>query len=218
MICLTVRLRTRTPFPFPKKTGRSQRSRCRSISISKRDAEIAVSLTHESTACHSHLMWLTDLLLVLTKRLEQPNAVIAIQPMLTKILQHQKWVQVLLTNSLTILASNAILVRRDLPRSSISGQFPKDTLKALRNSPLLRELIFYISPEDLESLKKRRNKRYMFKVLKQVAQLKQSQPPEFKILKSKPLGSAQKVVAPQALLEAVCLCASLPCCSAPQKV
>ena len=87
------------------------------------------------------------------------------------------------------LASNAILVRRDLTISSISGQVPKDTLGALRISSLLGDLMFYISPEDLENLKKRHNEHYMFQVLKQATQLKQSQPPEFKIPKSKPSGS-----------------------------
>ena len=75
-----------------------------------------------------------------------------VQPIIIKVLQHQKWVQALLTDSLTTLASNAKLVRRDLAISSISGQVPKDTLRALRNSPFLGDLMFYISPEDLENL------------------------------------------------------------------
>ena len=111
--------------------------------------EITESLTHESSALPSHLLWLTDLLLALTKRLEHSNTVLAIQPILTKVLQHQKWVQALLTDSLTNFASNAVLVRRDLAISSITGQVPKDTLRALRNSLLLGDLMFYIYPEDL---------------------------------------------------------------------
>ena len=70
--------------------------------------------------------------------------------------------QALLTNSLTTLASNAILVKRVLATSSIAGQVPKDTLTALRNVPFLGDLMFYISPEDLEILKKRRNEKYMY--------------------------------------------------------
>ena len=99
------------------------------------------------------------------------------------------YLQALLTDALTTLTSNTILVRRDLAISSISGQVPKDTLRTLRNSPVLGDLMFCISPKDLKNLKKRRNELYVFQVLKQAAQLKQVQPPEFKILKSKPLGS-----------------------------
>ena len=95
----------------------------------------------------------------------------------------------LMTDILTTLAYNAILVRRNLAISSISGQVPKDTLRALRNSPVLGNLMFYISPENLENLKKTRNECYMFQVLKQAAQFKHSQPPEFKIPKFKISGS-----------------------------
>ena len=98
---------------------------------------------------------------------------------MVKVLEHQMWVQALLTYSLTTLTTNSILVRRDLAISLISGQVPKDTLRSLRNSPLFGDLMFYISPEELESLKKQRNERYMFQVLKQAAQLKQSQTQEF---------------------------------------
>ena len=41
--------------------------------------------------------------------------------------------------------------------------------------------MFHILSEDLEDLKKRRNEKYMFHVLKQAAQLKQSQFQEFKV-------------------------------------
>ena len=140
---LTVLLRTKRLSPFVKKTWTSE------------------SLTCESTALYNHLLWFTHLLLALTKTLEQPSVVLAIQPILTNVLQHQKWVQALLTMSLRTLASNAILVRRYLAISSISSQVPKDTLRALRNSPLLEDLMFYISPKDLESLNKRMNERYM---------------------------------------------------------
>ena len=70
---------------------------------------------------------------------------------------------------------------RDLAIISISGQIPKNTMRALRNSPLLGNLMFHISPEDLERPKKRRKEHYMFQVLRQVAQLNQTQPPEFKV-------------------------------------
>ena len=99
----------------------------KSISIEEKDTEITKSLTCESTVLHSHLLWLTYLLLALTKRLEQPSTVPVVQPILIKVFQHQKWVQALLTDSLTTLASNAILVRRNLTISSISDQAPKDT-------------------------------------------------------------------------------------------
>ena len=45
--------------------------------------------------------------------------------------------------------------------------------------------MFHISAEELESLKKQRNENFMLQVLKQAAQLKQSQPQEFKIPRCK---------------------------------
>ena len=71
----------------------------KSISIGDRDAEDTESLSRESTALHSHLLWLSDLLMVLTHRLEDPSAVTVIQPILVKVLEHQKWVQALLTDN-----------------------------------------------------------------------------------------------------------------------
>ena len=67
--------------------------------------------------------------------------------------------QALPTDSLTTLASNAILVRRDLAISSLGGHVPKDML---RTSPLLGDLMLHISFKDLDNLKKRRNERYVF--------------------------------------------------------
>ena len=75
--------------------------------------------------------------------------------------------QALLTDSLTTLALNATLVRRDLAVSSLREQVPKDVLGSLRIFPLLGDLMFYISSKELEGLKKRRNERYMYSVLKQ---------------------------------------------------
>ena len=77
-------------------------------------------------AFQSHLLWLTDLLMAQTKKLEQSNSRAAIQPV------QLKWVQALLTDFLTILATNSILVRHDLAISSIdsainsiAGELPK---------------------------------------------------------------------------------------------
>ena len=119
--------------------------------------------------------------MALTQKLEQPNAAKNIQPILTKVLQHQKWMKALLTDSITTLAYKAIFIRRDLAISTIRGQVLKDTLRSLRTSLLLGDLMFFISSEDLENLKRLRNECYMFQVLEQAAQLKQGQPQEFKV-------------------------------------
>lgn len=81
--------------------------------LSQKTTEVAESLIRESMALQSHLLWVTDLLTALAKRLVQPYSRDTIQPILVKVLEHQKWVQALLTDSLTTLALNAILVRRD---------------------------------------------------------------------------------------------------------
>ena len=151
-----------------------------SVSLSERDTEITEALSREAAALQSHLLWVIDLLMVLAQRLDKPNASVTIQPILTKVLEHQKWVQALLTGDLTTMATNAILVHRDLAISNLGGQVPKDVLRSLRTSPLLGDLMFHISTEDLEDLKKRRNERYMFSVLRQAAQPKQPQVQEFK--------------------------------------
>ena len=78
--------------------------------------------------------------------------------------------------------TNGILVRRDLAISPVAGKVPQETLRNLRSSPLLGDLMFHVSADDLKSLKEHRNEHYMFQVLKQAAQLKQSQPQEFRIL------------------------------------
>ena len=121
--------------------------------------------------------------MLLAQRLEQPNAAVTIQPILSKVLDHQKWVQALLTDDITTMATNGILIRRDLAISNLGGQVPKDVLRFLRTSPLLGDLMLHISTEDIEDLKKRRNERYMFSVLCQAAQPK-PQVQEFKAPKT----------------------------------
>ena len=60
----------------------------KTITISEKDTEIAELQNPESAALQSHLLWLTDLLIALTKRREQPNAVLTIQQILSKVFQH----------------------------------------------------------------------------------------------------------------------------------
>ena len=144
----------------------------RSVSLTEKDTEVAESLSREAMALQSHLLWLTDLLEALTRQLDQPNAVATIQLIMTRVLEHQKWVQALLTDTLTTLATNSILVRRDLTISTLGGQVPKDVTRSLRASPLLGDLMLHISTKDLEDLKKRRSERYMYYGLRQAAQIK----------------------------------------------
>ena len=143
-----------------------------SVGLTEKDPEVAESLSREAMVLQSHLLWLMELLEALTRWLDQPNAVAMIQPIMTRVLEHMKWVQALLTDTLTTLATNSILVRRDLTISTLGGQVPKDVMRSLRTSPLLGDLMFHISTEDLEDLKKRRSERYMYSVLCQATQLK----------------------------------------------
>ena len=70
-----------------------------SISLTEKDTEVAEALSREATALRCHLLWLTDLLVALTQRLDQPNAPTMIQVIMTKVLEDQKGVQALLTDT-----------------------------------------------------------------------------------------------------------------------
>ena len=78
--------------------------------------------------------------------------------------------QALLLDSMAVSTTNSMLVRRDLAISTLGGQVPKETLRTMRSSPLLGDLMFHLSLADISSLQKRRNERYMFQALKQAAQ------------------------------------------------
>ena len=58
------------------------------------------------------------LLMALTRKLEQLHSKATLQPILIEVLEQQKWVQALLTDSLTTLPSNAIPVGRDFAIST----------------------------------------------------------------------------------------------------
>ena len=141
------------------------------IPLTDKDTEVAEAFGRESSALHSHLLWLTDLLVVLNDRMVDPQNIPTIQPMIAQVLEHQRWVQALalLSDSLAISTMNAMLVRRVLTLSTLGGQVPKETLRNMRSSPLLGDLMFHLSLEDISSVQKRRNERYMFQVLKQAA-------------------------------------------------
>ena len=70
-----------------------------SIPLSEKDAETAEAFGRESSALDSHLLWLRDLLVVLNDRLADPRNVPTIQPMIAQVLEHQRWVQALLSDS-----------------------------------------------------------------------------------------------------------------------
>ena len=78
------------------------------VSLSEKDTEVVEALSREATALQSHLLWLTDLLVAFTQRLDQSNASTTIQPIMAKVLEHQKW---------ATLATNLILVNRELGTS-----------------------------------------------------------------------------------------------------
>ena len=80
------------------------------IPLMDKDAEVAEAFGRESSALHSHLLWLTNLLVVLNDRLADPRNVPTIQPMIAQVLEHQRWVQALLSDSLAISTTNAMLV------------------------------------------------------------------------------------------------------------
>ena len=75
--------------------------------------------------------------------------------------------------------TDTILQKRDLVICTVSDQVFKETLRKLRCSPLLEDLIVWISLKDIQSLHECRNEKYMFQVLKQAAELKQSQLPNY---------------------------------------
>ena len=102
----------------------------------------------------SHLLGLTDILVALSNRMEVPNSRAIIQPIVAEVLEHQKWVLALLSNALAFLATNAILMSQDLAISTVAGQVPKETLRNLRSSPLLGNLMFHVSADNIGGLKK----------------------------------------------------------------
>ena len=89
----------------------------------------------------------------------------------------------LLTDYLTTLAPKCY------PRPSHQHHRWSSTKRHIENSenitPTRRSDVSHFHFKELESPKKHRNEHYMFQVLKQVSQLKQSQPQEFKIPRSK---------------------------------
>ena len=60
-----------------------------SVNLSERDTEVTEALSRGAAALQSHLL-VTFPLMILAQRLEQPNASATIEPILTKVLDHQK--------------------------------------------------------------------------------------------------------------------------------
>ena len=117
---------------------------------------------------HKHLLWLTDLLVVLTNKMVDPKQVHHSAFHLPGP-DHQRWVQALLSDSLALLTTNTMLVRQDLAISTLRGQVPKETLWNLRALPLLRVLMS-TCPGMTFRLCRRGTISAMFQVLRQAAQ------------------------------------------------
>ena len=91
------------------------------ISFTDKDTKVAETFARESSALDRHLLWLTDLLLALNSKIEDPSTWPIIQPFISQVLEHQRWLQALLSDSLIILTTNTMLVQQDLAISSLAG-------------------------------------------------------------------------------------------------
>ena len=154
------------------------------ISLTDNDTEVAETFARESSALHSQLLWLTDPLVALNNKMEDARSRPTIQPSISQV-----WVQDLLLDSLAFLTVNTMLVQWDLAISSLTREVLKETLWNLRTSPLLGNLMFHLSIEDIALVQKRCNNKYMFQALKQAAQFKHPLPHEAKRAMTKPQGS-----------------------------
>ena len=70
------------------------------IFLTDKDTEVAETFSRESSALHIHLLWLTDLLVALNNKMEDPFTRRTIQPIVDLVLEHQRWVQALMSDSL----------------------------------------------------------------------------------------------------------------------
>ena len=77
--------------------------------------------------------------------------------------------------------ANSVLQRRDSFISTITSPIPKDILNKLRSSPLLDDLLFDLSSEDVDLVKKRRNERFMYHAIKA-----RPTPPSFPVQEQRP--------------------------------
>ena len=147
------------------------------ISITDKDTKVTEIFARELSVLHSHLLWLTDLLVVNNKMADLDNRS-TIEPIIAQVLDHQRWVQALLSVSLALLTTNTRLVSRDVAISTQGCQVLKETFQNLRTSPLLGDLMFHLSLEDILSMQKRCTDCYVFQVLKQAVHAQHPLPHE----------------------------------------
>ena len=60
------------------------------MSLMDKDTEVAETFTKESSALHSHLLWLTDLLMTLNHKMADLSTRPTIQPIISQVLEHQR--------------------------------------------------------------------------------------------------------------------------------
>ena len=91
----------------------------------------------KAAALQSHLLWITDLLVALNQRLQQPNSAEVIQPIMAQVFECQCLIQTLLSDVIALLISNAVLLRRDNHLFAIDEPVSNKTLQSLKCSSLL---------------------------------------------------------------------------------
>ena len=101
--------------------------------------------------------------MALNNKVEDPTTKLTIQPIISQVLEHLRWIQALLLDSLALLTTNTMLVRMDLAISFLASQVLEETLRNLRTSPLLGDLMFHLSLGDIALVQKRHNDKYMFR-------------------------------------------------------
>ena len=80
------------------------------ISFPNKETEVVETSARESSTLNSHLVRLMDLLMAPIDKMEDLSSMPTIQIIISQVLEHQRWVQTLLSDSVALLSTNTMLV------------------------------------------------------------------------------------------------------------
>jgi len=142
----------------------------RNISLSERELESKEQESREILVIHSHLLWIQELIDSLLIKAQETGSFEVLARNLTKIMQHQRSVNLLLTDRLATQLANAVLQRRDAHFGAVVGSIPKGIIGCMRATPILGDTLFDISEGFIEDVKEKRSQKQMLEALSQASQ------------------------------------------------
>ena len=137
-----------------------------SLQKNQRQLEFEERLSKEMCAVQSAVTWLHSLQESLISLLDNPAHDVEATSLLKDVQGHLKLLDKLQSDFLSCLCGNSVLARRNAWIRAVAGPVPKELISKMRSSPILHDLLFDFTKEDITTHQETRERRSLISSLR----------------------------------------------------